>query len=222
MAIISDFQEEENETHTKVTAPPSESSSSLKAEKKNVTVEEDKGKIAGSKLVPNKGNGLDLEKYSWTQSLQEVNIVIPVPAGTKSRDVVYEAKAKHLRFGLKGQTTPIIDGDLFQSIKPDECLWSIEDQSAVSILLTKQNQTDWWKALVKGDPEIDTQKVEPEPSKLSDLDSETRRTVEKMMFDQRQKQMGRPTSNEMQQQELMKKFMEQHPNMDFSKVKMMN
>ncbi|KAL6223075.1 hypothetical protein ACLB2K_006465 [Fragaria x ananassa] len=206
MAIISDFEEEQTETQTKV-APPSESSSSLKAEKKEVKVEDDKGKAGGSKLVPNKGNGLDLEKYSWTQSLQEVNIMIPVPAGTKSRD---------------GQPAPIIDGDLFQSIKPDECLWSIEDQSAVSVLLTKQNQTDWWKSLVKGDPEIDTQKVEPEPSKLSDLDSETRRTVEKMMFDQRQKQMGRPTSDEMQQQELMKKFMEQHPNMDFSKVKMMN
>ncbi|XP_004289253.1 PREDICTED: protein BOBBER 1-like [Fragaria vesca subsp. vesca] len=221
MAIISEFEEEQTETQTKV-APPSESSSSLKAEKKEVKLEDDKGKAGGSKLVPNKGNGFDLEKYSWTQSLQEVNIMIPVPAGTKSRDVLYEAKAKHLKFGLKGQPAPIIDGDLFQSIKPDECLWSIEDQSAVSILLTKQNQTDWWKSLVKGDPEIDTQKVEPEPSTLTDLDSETRRTVEKMMFDQRQKQMGRPTSDEMQQQELMKKFMEQHPNMDFSKVKMMN
>ncbi|XP_050379735.1 protein BOBBER 1-like [Argentina anserina] len=218
MAIISDFQEEQTETQTKVTAPPSESSSSPKVEKTKAKEEDDKGK--GSKLVPNKGNGLDMEKYSWTQSLQEVTIVIPVPAGTKSRDVVYQAKAKHLKFGLKGQPA-IINGELFKSIMPDDCLWSIEDQSAVSILLTKQDQTDWWKSLMKGDPEIDTQKVEPEPSKLSDLDSETRATIEKMMFDQRQKQMGRPTSDEMQQQELMKKFMEQNPNMDFSKVKMM-
>ncbi|XP_050387790.1 protein BOBBER 1 [Argentina anserina] len=170
------------------------------------------------KRVPNKGNGLDMEKYSWTQSLQEVNIIIPVPAGTKSRDIVYEAKKNRLKFGLKGQPL-IIDGELFQSIKPDDCLWSIEDQTAVSILLTKHNQLEWWKALLKGDPEIDTQKVEPEPSKLSDLDSETRQTVEKMMFDQRQKQMGLPTSEEMQKQEILKKFMSEHPEMDFSKAK---
>lgn len=56
-----------------------------------------------------------------------------------------------------------------------------EDQSSISILLTKHDQMNWWKCLVKGDPEIDTQKVEPENSKLSDLDPETRQTVEKMM-----------------------------------------
>ncbi|KAL0318009.1 UNVERIFIED_CONTAM: protein BOBBER 1 [Sesamum angustifolium] len=168
--------------------------------------------------APNKGNGLDMDKYSWGQSLQEVNISVPVPPGTKSRFITCEIKKKHLKVGLKGQP-PVIDGELYQPVKVDDCFWSLEiigqlisrllaeDQKSISILLTKHNQMEWWKYLVKGEPEIDTQKVEPENSKLSDLDPETRSTVEKMMFDQRQKQMGLPTSDEMQKQEILKKFM---------------
>ncbi|XP_019057958.1 PREDICTED: protein BOBBER 1 isoform X1 [Tarenaya hassleriana] len=192
--------------------------SASNAEPMEVEKPKKKEKEESGPRVPNQGNGLDFDNYSWTQTLQEVTVNIPVPCGTKARLVVCEIKKNSLKVGLKGQP-PIIDGELYRPVKPDDCYWNIEDQKVMSVLLTKHDQMEWWKSLVKGEPEIDTQKVEPENSKLSELDPETRQTVEKMMFDQRQKQMGLPTSDELQKQEILKKFMAEHPEMDFSNAK---
>ncbi|XP_026420512.1 protein BOBBER 2-like [Papaver somniferum] len=234
MEVIYDFQEDENnidhQEEIVQTSKPSSSTSTEKEESKpeieELASSDDKPekeeskteKEESSKRVPNKGNGLDMETYSWGQSLPEVTISIPVPAETKSKSVICEIKKNHIKVGLKEQPS-IIDVDFCQSVKVDDRFWSIEDNKVISILLTKQNKKDWWKYLVQGDPEMDTQKAKPETTQLSDLDPETRSVVEKMMFDQRQKQMGLPTSEETKQQEMLKMFQAQNPNMDFSGMK---
>jgi hypothetical protein len=189
--------------------------------------EEDPDTLEPGTFVPNAGNGGDAEHYTWTQTLSELEVRVRVPNDTPARSVVCDVKKKHLTFGYKSSestnattnVTTLLDADFFGEVKPDDCFWTVEDKSTVVLTLAKKNDMEWWRCALLGDPEIDTRKVQPENSQLSDLDGDTRATVEKMMYDQRQKQMGLPTSDEQQKADTMKKFMEAHPEMDFSNCK---
>lgn len=130
---------------------------------------------------------------------------IPLKANfqVRSRDVVVDFGRKRIKVGLKGKP-PIVDGELCSAIKHDEALWVLENGTVVATM-EKIDQMNWWNRFVVTDPPISTRKINPEPSKLSDLDGETRKMVEKMMYDQKQKELGLPTSDEQKKQDVLKK-----------------
>ncbi|KDP36486.1 hypothetical protein JCGZ_09505 [Jatropha curcas] len=100
MVILLDYEEDQN---NQIQKPHPLDKENIKKNKNNM-------------LVPNKSNGLDMENLSWMQTLQEVTITIPIPPGTKSRQIVHEIKKKSLRVGFKGQPL-FIEGSISKILK---------------------------------------------------------------------------------------------------------
>ncbi|KAK4946132.1 hypothetical protein LTR66_014326 [Elasticomyces elasticus] len=151
--------------------------------------------------------------YRWTQTIGDLDITASVPANIKGKDMDVKITKTTIRAGIRGQE-PLIEGTLPHPIVADDSTWTLEPTPRgkdLSIHLDKSNKQEWWPHVVTGAPKIDTSKITPENSKLSDLDGETRGMVEKMMWDQRQKEMGRPTSDEQKKMDMLRKFQEQHP-----------
>lgn len=168
--------------------------------------------------------------YKWVQTIKDVDVTIPVPGNIKGKDLDVKITKTALKVGIKGQDPVINVGghahfirylelmrmqdELSKPIHVDESSWTLEtvkDGKEICIHLDKVNQMEWWAHVLKSAPTIDTSKITPENSKLGDLDGETRAMVEKMMYDQRQKEMGKPTSDEQKKLDLLKRFQEQHP-----------
>lgn len=165
--------------------------------------------------------------YKFEQTLQSVSIFCPLKPGSRAKmlDVQFGPTSLAVKYKYAPEDEFLIKGELFNQAIVSECTWSIVDQKELSIHLEKKKQDEWWPHVLKGDPKIDVRQLEPEKSKLSDLDDETRATVEKMMFEQKQKQNAElsgssGTSGGKSKKDILAQFKAQHPELDFSKVNM--
>lgn len=192
------------------------------AEKEETLEEKNKNKpdfkVKG-KPKPNERNGGETEKYSWGQTLEQVDVTVVIEKDVKAKQLDVQIKTHTVRIARKDGTRVYLEGEWFEKIDAEESFWTMETTSEGKNLvmnITKNpNQDKWWDTVIKGDRTIDTSKVNPEPSKLSDLDGEMRGEVEKMMFDMRQKQMGKPGSEELKKREMLEKVMKANPNLKF-------
>ena len=101
-------------------------------------------------------------------------------------------------------------GDFPHAIHTEDSTWTLSPTKygkEIVITLAKATGSNWWAHIVTSAPQVDTTKIVPENSQLSDLDGETRGMVEKMMYDQEMKRQGKPDSEEQKKQGMLKKFM---------------
>ena len=88
-----------------------------------------------------------------------------------------------------------IEGELQWRVHADESMWTLIRGECILITLEKVVDR-WWTCVIKGDQEIDKSKIDTTRN-ISEFDEQTQCDYEKVMFDHRQKMMGKPTSDEM-------------------------
>ena len=116
-------------------------------------------------------NGAKTEKYDWSQTISEVIVQIPIPAGTTSKQVDIKIKTKHLYVKLLNGNEILLDGDLCEKVKVEDSYWSIEDKKFINITFEKAYEAIR-KSVIKGDAEIDTTKVD-NSKRIEEFDLET-------------------------------------------------
>ena len=139
--------------------------------------------------------------YDWDQNINELTINFKFDKNVKIRDLDIRLNVKTLTIKFKTDDHCLVDGELFKKVKLENSTYSLND-NVLTFELDKFEKSNYWECVMIGEEKINTNEIVPDNSKLSDLDGETRSMVEKMMFDNRQKELGKPTSEELKQQEV--------------------
>ncbi|BBN05246.1 hypothetical protein MPTK1_3g11560 [Marchantia polymorpha subsp. ruderalis] len=102
--------------------------------------------------------------YEWDQTLDEVNIYIPLPPNVPSRMLYCTIKPQHLELGIKGNP-PYLNHDLAGPVKLDGSFWTIEDD-IMHITLHKREKGQPWPSAISGHGELDPLAVDQESRRL--------------------------------------------------------
>lgn len=84
------------------------------------------------------------EGYSWTQTEDEVEVVVPLPKDAASKDVHVKYMPKSLE--VKYQKDPLVVLSLFARVDPDGCTWTLDrdgSESKLVVTMEKADPTSW-------------------------------------------------------------------------------
>jgi len=74
----------------------------------------------------------EADGYRWSQTTTELEVVVPVAAATKSKDVAFKLLPSSLSLVVSG--TAILRGRLLRKVKAAECDWTLEGAGETRLL----------------------------------------------------------------------------------------
>ncbi|XP_032367053.1 nudC domain-containing protein 3 [Etheostoma spectabile] len=155
---------------------------------------------------PDSYNGAVRENYSWSQDYTDVEVRVFVPKTVvKGRQVRVSLQTGSLQVCVRegAEEKTLMEGQFTHKINTENSLWSLEPGHCVVLSLSKTSEV-WWNAVLKGEQEIDIDKINRERS-MATVDEEEHAVLDRLSFDYHQKLQGKPQSHEMKVHDMLKK-----------------
>jgi len=103
----------------------------------------------GAQAGNNGGTGKEITEsgYSWTQTSEEVEIKIPLPSGTNSKQIKIKFGSRKIKVDVAGKS--VVEGDLGGAVILDDCTYTIEN-GVLLVVLGKQEggEGEWTKCVL--------------------------------------------------------------------------
>jgi len=94
------------------------------------------------------GKEKDENGYSWSQQGDEVQVTFKLEKSATKKDVKVAFKPKTLAVTVSGES--LLSGSLGGEVDAEECTWTLANGgSELQVMLTKKNEKDSWKGLIK-------------------------------------------------------------------------
>ncbi|XP_058798845.1 nudC domain-containing protein 3 [Phymastichus coffea] len=165
-------------------------------------------------------NGASYENYKWSQTVNDLDVVVPIPAGARrSKDVRVELSADGLEVAVLRELTDfkaeeerglekedekwkiLVKGRFLFKIKRSESYWCLEPGKHINLHLEKSSER-WWDALLDNEPRIELSKLDCS-RQLEDMGESEQMKVEELMWNQRRKLLGQPTSEQIRMERIL-------------------
>merc|ERR1711959_196578 len=101
------------------------------------------GGMAAEDMATQGGEG---DGYTWKQDGEEIEVTVPMPAGTRGKEINVSFKLESVTVSVLSKEYLVLD--LFTRVTVDGCTWTLSDGDLV-LTMEKSASDETWPALVK-------------------------------------------------------------------------